>query len=95
MSTENYDAMTDRELIDKVWLHAPGNPGALSVDRLLRMRASQREAEGSANLVASTDKLVAATHRLGTVTWCLVAGTILMGLAAALDVLLKLMKGVH
>jgi hypothetical protein len=95
MSTEDLDAMTDRQLIGYVWLHAPGNPTVHSVDRLLRMRASQREAEGSANLVASTEKLVAATHRLGTMTVWLVVGTILMGLAAGADVLLKLLKVAH
>ena len=52
-------------------------------------------AEGSANLVASTDKLVTATHRLGTVTWFLVGGTALMWIPAVIDIVLKLLKVAH
>ena len=92
---EQYDSLTDREVMDKVAMSAEASPPALLADRLLRVRASEREAEGNAKLVTSTDRLVASTHRLGTVTWWLVGGTFLLGLAAATDVLLKIMKGVH
>ena len=92
---EEYDAMSDRELTEKVWMLTPQNPAAVSIDRLLRIRASEREAEGAHALVAATKDLVAATKRLGTVTWWLVAGTLLMGLAAGTDVVLRLIKGMH
>src|SRR5438046_10447115 len=67
-----------------------GTPDAITVDRMLELRIAESQAEGSDKLLASTtDKLVAATHRLGTVTWWLVAGTLLLGLSAAVDVILK------
>jgi hypothetical protein len=63
--------------------------------RLLEVRFSERAGEENARLVESTNKLVSATHRLGSVTWGLVGGTILLGLAAATDVVLKIAKGAH
>jgi len=92
MLYEDYKDLPDLEVIRKTWGQAVTNPGAASVDRLLRLRTAERDADTSAKLVASTDSLVAATKRLGTVTWWLVGGTVLMGLAAGTDVLLKLMN---
>ena len=91
---DRWDPLPDRELIARGI--AEGNtPEQRALDRLLEVRFSERAGEENAKLVESTNKLVEATHRLGTVTWWLVGGTILLGLAAATDVLMKLVKGVH
>jgi hypothetical protein len=90
MAPENYDGMTDKELIEHVWGTVPQHPTAVSVDRLLRWRQAEREAEGSnamvaatETLVATTEKLVTATKRLGTVTWWLMFSTVLLVVVAA------------
>jgi len=67
----------------------------LAKDRMLELRIAKLQMEGGDKLVASTDKLVATTYRLGTATWWLVAGTFLLGLSAAIDVILKFIKGIH
>jgi hypothetical protein len=46
-------------------------------------------------MVEATQQLVRATQRLGKVTWWLVAGTALMGFAAAVDVVLRVTRSVH
>ncbi len=95
MSVEAYQDKTNIELVAAVWGMTPQNPEAVAVDRLLGARYAADETQGTAALVAATQALVAATQRLGTVTYWLVSGTVLMGLAATIDVLLKLTKGFH
>jgi hypothetical protein len=91
---DNWDTLSDRELISRglEMGHTQDQP---AMDRLLQVRFSERAGQENEKLVTSTNKLVQATHRLGTVTWWLVGGTILLGLAAATDVVMKLIKGVH
>jgi hypothetical protein len=91
---DNWDPLRDRELIAR--LITQGNtPEQRALDRFLEVRFSEHAGEENARLVESTNKLVAATHRFGTVTWWLAGGTILLGLSAAIDVVLKIAKGAH
>jgi hypothetical protein len=90
---EEYENLSDLQLIRKTWDTAVTNPGAVSVDRLLRLRASEREAEAGAKLIESTDRLVAATHRLGEVTWWLVVATIILGFAAVIQLVVMVYLG--
>ena len=86
---------TPKGLVELRRSFGAGTPDAIAVDRIIEWKIAEADAEGSAKLVSSTDKLVGATQRLGTMTLWLVGGTVLLGLAAATDVFLKLMKGVH
>jgi len=90
MAPADFDAKSDKELIEHVWGTVPQHPIAVSVDRLLRGRQAERDAEGSKamvdateRLVDTTEKLVAATARLGAVTWWLMFSTGLLVLVAA------------
>jgi hypothetical protein len=91
--------LTTKELVEELGRPlgpgVPGPPEGLLLDRMIDVRIADSDAEGSANLVASTDKLVSATHRLGTMTGWLVGGTLLLGVSAATDVILKLVRGAH
>jgi hypothetical protein len=70
---DNWDPLPARESIAR--LITQGNtPEQRALDRFLEVRFSERAGEENARLVESTNKLVAATHRLGTVTWWLVGG---------------------
>ena len=89
MAPDQFDGMSDKELIEQVWGMVPQNPTAVSVDRLLRWRQAEREAERSnamvtatEQLVATTERLVTATGRLGRVTWWLMFSTVLLVLVA-------------
>jgi hypothetical protein len=93
MVLEEWWGMTPMQLVDLRRSLSAGVPEAYALDRIIEFKIAESDAKGNANLVASTDKLVAATQRLGTVTVWLVAGTLLMGLAAVADAVLKL-KGV-
>jgi hypothetical protein len=88
--------MTLAELLhQKTASHSPGNPMLDRINTAIQVRLAEQQDEASNKLVTSTDKLVAATQRLGTVTWWLVAGTFLLGLSAGVDVALKLMGRTH
>lgn len=90
---EDFENLTDLQMIRRTWDSAITNPGAVSVDRLLRLRASEREAEASVKMVESTDRLVAATARLGEVTWWLVVATLILGIAAVIQLVVMLYLG--
>ena len=91
--------MDVKQLVEHRRSFSDGTPEAISVDQTIEWKNAQEiaksDAEGNARLVASTDNLVGATQRLGTMTVWLVIGTILMGLAAGTDVVLKLLKVAH
>jgi hypothetical protein len=57
-----------------------------------QLLAAAKNAEAGDHLAELTGALVAATRRLGTVTWYLVAGTFLLGASAAVDVILKIIR---
>lgn len=90
---DHLDPLSDRELIPH-GLVIGNTPELTAIERLLRVRVSEAEATGSRGMVDATQH-VKATQRLGAVTWWLVAGTVRMGLAAMIDVALKLTKVVH
>jgi hypothetical protein len=57
-----------------------------------QLLAAAKNAEAGDHLAELTGALVAATRRLGTVTWYLVAGAFLLGASAAVDVILKIIR---
>ena len=95
MPLETWWKMTPEQLVELRHSLSAGTPDAITVDRMLELHFARWQTEGNAKLLASTDKLVAATHRLGTVTWWLVGGTILLGVSATMDFVFKLIKGMH
>jgi hypothetical protein len=89
---ENWDGLSDRELIARMLFEGgPQSPQQIAASRLLDVRFAERAGQENAKLVQVTQDLVDATRRLGTITAWLVAGTFLLGLAATLDVLMKLL----
>jgi hypothetical protein len=88
MPYEDYKDLSELELIRRTWDSAITNPGAVSVDRLLKLRASLREAETADNMMKATKDLVTATKRLGTMTLWLVLATFLL---VAAEIALKVM----
>jgi len=88
-------SMTPEELVKQRSRESAGTPDAIAIDRIIELKIARSQADASDKLLTSTDKLVNATHRLGTVTWWLVAGTFLLGISAAVDVIFKIIKGAH
>lgn len=68
MAPAEFDDKTDNQLIEGVWGMVPQNPIAVTVDRLLRWRQAERDAEGSKAMVAATEKLVSTTEKLVAAT---------------------------
>jgi hypothetical protein len=91
---DNWDTLSDRELIARGLVEG-NTPEQTAISRLLQVRFSERTGVENEKLVHSTNKLVDATQRLGTVTWWLVAGTILLGIAAGTDVVMKIIHGAY
>ena len=95
MAIEDWMKLPPPELIKLRHNVGGTTPDGFTINRILEHQHAKQTSEDSGRLVASTNKLVAATHRLGTVTWWLVAGTFLLGASAAVDVILKIIRGAH
>lgn len=83
---DDLEKRTDEDLLRMIESTTQGNPYAVNVERILKLRDGRRQLEMSNALVKATDKLVETTGKLGTATWVLAAITFLMFLTAGAQV---------
>ena len=95
MAVEDWLKKSPEELIKMRYGESAGTPSAITIDRILELRNAESQANAADQMLRSTDNLVEATRGLRRATWWLVGGTLLLGTSAAVDVILKIVRGSH